>query len=266
MSCISDLPTEMTDHIFSFLPFADQKSARLVCRHWHQQLSSSRFWKATKLRLALCKGKEWSVDDLLRAAGQGKFTCIEVVCGYHTTDNRSFIVMKLLEASSFSLEELQFTSFPLNVFAKDLLLRCLNELHLPALHSLTLTTVSFAPIQPEDLGGGFSRMLEQLQTFKCTDARLFCSMLPKMVKHCHNLKFLAIANCCISNQCAEQIFALKGLKDLRLKSVRVMHSSDRDPPLLELSYLENVLLSPIIGIRITHFSKCSPNHKHEDRF
>uniref|UniRef100_A0AAG5DIL3 Uncharacterized protein n=1 Tax=Anopheles atroparvus TaxID=41427 RepID=A0AAG5DIL3_ANOAO len=29
-----------------------------------------------------------------------------------------------------------------------------------------------------------------------------------------------------------------------------MHSSDRDPPLLELSYLENVLLSPIIGIRL----------------
>uniref|UniRef100_A0AAG5DJI8 F-box domain-containing protein n=1 Tax=Anopheles atroparvus TaxID=41427 RepID=A0AAG5DJI8_ANOAO len=103
---ILDLPTEVLDHIFEYLPLEDQKNARQVCRQFNQQLSSPRYYKNTKLRFE--RGVRYLInDDLLRAAGQGKIHCIELIEWDSTASEEEIDDMvQLFEASRFSLETL----------------------------------------------------------------------------------------------------------------------------------------------------------------
>uniref|UniRef100_A0A182J9K0 Uncharacterized protein n=1 Tax=Anopheles atroparvus TaxID=41427 RepID=A0A182J9K0_ANOAO len=64
--------------MISLVASVDQKNARQVCRQFNQQLSSPRYYKNTKLRFE--RGVRYLInDDLLRAAGQGKIHCIELI-------------------------------------------------------------------------------------------------------------------------------------------------------------------------------------------
>nr|XP_029727518.1 uncharacterized protein LOC115265696 [Aedes albopictus] len=53
---IDDLPVEVLEHIFSFLPLSDRKSASLVCSHWEKLAFSRRFLRKVALEIRLwCK-------------------------------------------------------------------------------------------------------------------------------------------------------------------------------------------------------------------
>nr|XP_029725580.1 uncharacterized protein LOC109426677 [Aedes albopictus] len=56
---IGDLPVEVLEHIFSFLPLSDRKSASLVCQQWEKLTFSRRFLGNVKLELRLwCKSQQ----------------------------------------------------------------------------------------------------------------------------------------------------------------------------------------------------------------
>uniref|UniRef100_A0A182ILR9 F-box domain-containing protein n=1 Tax=Anopheles atroparvus TaxID=41427 RepID=A0A182ILR9_ANOAO len=105
---IVDLPTEVLDYIFDYLPFNDKKRVRLVCRQWYNQLSSPRFFKATALWLDLERAQRLK-DTLLCAADQRKIQCIRLDDMTRTASEEDILpMMQVFEACRFSLVKLSF--------------------------------------------------------------------------------------------------------------------------------------------------------------
>uniref|UniRef100_A0A182J6P1 F-box domain-containing protein n=1 Tax=Anopheles atroparvus TaxID=41427 RepID=A0A182J6P1_ANOAO len=332
---ILDLPTEVLDHIFDFLPFINRQHAKLVCRRWNQLLSAPRYMKATQLNLTPDFHRRWSADDLLRFASQGKLHSIRLVEASGRGDNFSqeslASIVQLLEAGCYSLEKIQLdgctdsflravfdalgkmrrmrnlifflgeestelpkipvtgpepigfsfvtnldlgltkasclelvnslasqlTCVSLHVRVKDLLEQFLNELHLPALHSLALydyTPDNQGTIEPGALGDGCWRILAQLKTLRIRNNFMFCAVLTEMISHCQNIKHLTLEHCLISMQCMKQIGAFKGLKELYLISYNPWGFIRREgESLLDLPNLEHLSLSLEAKIKFENY-------------
>uniref|UniRef100_A0AAG5DKZ2 F-box domain-containing protein n=1 Tax=Anopheles atroparvus TaxID=41427 RepID=A0AAG5DKZ2_ANOAO len=333
---ILDLPSEVVDHIFSYLTIDDHRYARRVCRQWNHQLSSPGYFKATKMRLEQAYLFNVRLDELAGYVGQGKLHCLKVNDLIQLEGMRPALfaeymktMVQLLEVSRFSLEELrlrncpeetllavydglvkacrlrhlrvdvepdhfqdmivpkvpcfvsdsvglslvthlevtlgnesfvglvsslasQLTCLTLTVFGKHLLLRCWNDIRLPALHSLSVrrgeSHMPIGVIQPVELGGGCWQMLAQLETFRCGTYNLLNKVLVEMLQHCKKLQCLAITNGCISLECIEQIGAMKGLKDLHLAPDHYRNRGlTGNPPVLQLPNVEHLHLSAEIG-------------------
>ncbi|XP_062549024.1 uncharacterized protein LOC134213729 [Armigeres subalbatus] len=59
---MNNLPLELLDRIFSYLPLSDRKSSSLVCRLWSEQVFSGRFLRNIELKLIM----GWGESERLR--------------------------------------------------------------------------------------------------------------------------------------------------------------------------------------------------------
>uniref|UniRef100_A0A182IQ31 F-box domain-containing protein n=1 Tax=Anopheles atroparvus TaxID=41427 RepID=A0A182IQ31_ANOAO len=144
----------------------------------------------------------------------------------------------------------------LRMIFKELLVRCLNEIHLPALHSLTVVNPVNSwilnGIGPGEFNDGCWRTLAQLETLRINNySRIGRIVVDEMLEHCRNVKCLTIEHGTITNQGIDLIDELKGLKYLKLNLWKYFGGEDLvRKPVVQLPNLEHVHLLTAVGIRL----------------
>nr|XP_029730117.1 uncharacterized protein LOC115267335 [Aedes albopictus] len=97
---INDLPEEVLEHIFSFLPLSDRKSASLVCTTWEKLAFSRRFLRKVVFQIG-------SQETLLHKSKR-RYSNMSVIFDKHVVHNHFFYkhLFKLLELFATDVESL----------------------------------------------------------------------------------------------------------------------------------------------------------------
>ncbi|XP_062716670.1 uncharacterized protein LOC134292027 [Aedes albopictus] len=97
---INDLPEEVLEHIFSFLPLSDRKSASLVCTTWEKLAFSRRFLREVVFQIG-------SQETLLHKSKR-RYSNMSVIFDKHVVHNHFFYkhLFKLLELFATDVESL----------------------------------------------------------------------------------------------------------------------------------------------------------------
>ncbi|XP_021694369.1 uncharacterized protein LOC110674472 [Aedes aegypti] len=156
---INELPVETIDHIMSYLPLADRKSASLVCHRWSEQAFTYRYLASVRLRL-----KEQSLEDkrVIVEALQASWRMYRnVMVDFGNTGIDLVLILVILNKFGEWIEvfgsQTSFTSWQL----KEMLKR------LPKIRRLVVNVINEREsyVTPEEFP-----VLESLVDFRSTDA------------------------------------------------------------------------------------------------